>query len=30
MLSESIKIVENMELETRYQKAEIKLKIRDA
>lgn len=30
MMSESIKIVENMELDTKYQKAEIRLKIRDA
>lgn len=30
MMAESVKIVENMELDTKYQKAEIRLKIRDA
>ena len=30
MLRESVKIVENMELDTKYQKAEITLMIKDA
>ncbi len=30
MLRESRQIVENMDFETKYQKAEIKLKIKDA